>query len=51
MKKWSREFYLALDVSGDHQNILGGFSSMKVGIIVKGKGSVTVDDFAYKALD
>jgi len=41
----------SLDVSGYHQNMLGGFSSLKVGIIVKGKGSVAIDDFAYKVLD
>jgi hypothetical protein len=39
------------EISGYTQNMLGGFSSLKVGIIVKGKGSVTIDDFVYKVLD
>jgi beta-xylosidase len=39
------------DVSGYHHNALGGFSSLKIGIFVKGKGSVTIDDFRFTALD
>jgi hypothetical protein len=31
--------------------MLGGFSSLKVGILVKGKGTVTIDDFKYRALN
>jgi xylan 1,4-beta-xylosidase len=41
----------SLEVSGYHQNMLGGFSSLKIGILVKGKGTVTIDDFKYRALD
>jgi len=41
----------SLEVSGYHQNMLGGFSSLKIGILAKGKGNVTIDDFKYRALD
>lgn len=39
------------EVSGYHQNLLGGFSSLKIGAYCRGKGSVLIDDFAYKASD
>jgi xylan 1,4-beta-xylosidase len=41
----------SLEVSGYHQNMLGGFSSLKVGILARGKGTVTIDDFIYRAQD
>jgi hypothetical protein len=31
--------------------MLGGFSSLKIGILTKGKGNMTIDDFKYRALD
>jgi len=48
----NNEDHLAVrNVQVERLNMLGGFSSLKVGIIVKGKGSVMVDDFVYKVLD
>lgn len=40
----------SLDVSGYHHNMLGGFSSLKIGILIRGQGTVTIDDFTYKSL-
>ena len=40
----------SLDVSGYHHNMLGGFSSLKIGILIRGRGTVTIDDFTYKSL-
>lgn len=45
--KWE-PYEIALDVSGYHNNILSGFSSLKVGVYCKGDGSVLIDDFKYK---
>ena len=42
---------MALEVSGYQHNVLGGFTSLKVGVAVKGEGAVLVDDFRYRALD
>jgi hypothetical protein len=41
---------VALEVSGYQKNVLGGFSSLKVGIYGKGGGQVVVDDFNFKEL-
>jgi len=41
----------SVDVSGYHHNMLGGFYSLKIGILVKGSGAVTIDDFKYKSGD
>jgi xylan 1,4-beta-xylosidase len=38
------------EVSGYHHNVLGGFSSLKVGIYGLGDGRLQVDDFTYRAL-
>jgi len=48
-KNW-KPYEVALDVSGYHTNMLGGFSSLKVGVFCKGEGSVTIDDFKYKKI-
>ena len=48
--KWE-PYEVGLDVSGYHNNILSGFSSIKVGIYCKGDGSVMIDDFKYKATE
>jgi hypothetical protein len=34
----------SLEVSGYHQNMRGGFSSLKIGVLAKGKGNVMIDD-------
>jgi xylan 1,4-beta-xylosidase len=49
-KQW-RNYPDSLEVSGYHHNLLGGFSSLKLGIYCKGKGRMMVDDFMYKTLD
>lgn len=48
--KWE-PYEVALDLSGYHTNMLGGFSSLKVGVYCKGEGSVTIDDFKYHLLN
>lgn len=39
------------EVSGYQQNMLGGFSSLKVGVYGQGDGRLRIDDFTYRALD
>jgi hypothetical protein len=38
-------------VSGYHNNVLGAFSSLKLGVYVKGAGSVKIGEFVYTPLD
>lgn len=40
---------LRMEVSGIHQNVFGGFLSLKLGIYSANKGSVLVRDFTYRA--
>ncbi len=47
-KKWE-PYEIALEVSGYQKNVLGGFSSLKLGVYGKGEGTVTVDDFMFKS--
>lgn len=39
------------EVSGYQHNVLGGFTGLKVGVAVRGRGAVLIDDFRYRALD
>ena len=39
------------EVSGYHNNVLGSFASLKLGVFVKGGGSVKIGEFTYKPLD
>lgn len=39
------------EVSGYQQNMLGGFSSLKIGVYGQGNGRLRIDDFTYRALD
>jgi xylan 1,4-beta-xylosidase len=41
----------SLEVSGYNHNVLGGFSSLKIAIVVRGRGSVKIDDFTYRSLE
>ena len=41
---------MRMEVSGIHQNVFGGFLSLKVGIYSAGSGSVLLRDFKYRAL-
>jgi len=49
-KSW-KPYPNATEVSGYQTNVLGGFGSLKVGIYVKGGGSVKIGEFAYTPLD
>ncbi len=40
-------YEIALEVSGYQKNVLGGFSSLKIGIYGKGGGKVAVDEFTF----
>ena len=40
----------SVDVSGYHHNVLGGFSSLKLAVFVRGEGKIRVDDFDYRPL-
>ncbi len=40
-----------MEVSGMHHNVLGGFSSLKVGIYSSGKGTVTFKRLTYRGLN
>jgi xylan 1,4-beta-xylosidase len=42
---------LRMEVSGMHQNVFGGFLSLKLAIYVAGTGSATLTRFSYRALD
>ncbi len=46
-----KPYDVALDVSGYQTNMLGGFSSLKVGIFCRGEGPVLIDDFKYKVIE
>jgi beta-xylosidase len=46
-----RTFPQSQEVSGYHHNMLGGFSSLKVGIYGLGDGRLRIDDFTYRSLD
>jgi xylan 1,4-beta-xylosidase len=39
------------EVSGYHHNVLGSFASLKLGVYVRGPGSVKIGEFTYKSLD
>ena len=41
----------SLEVSGYHQNVLGGFSHLKLGIFGRGLGVLKIDDFVYRNLE
>lgn len=49
-RRWTPYPY-SLEVSGYHQNILGGFSHLKLGIYGRGAGVLKIDDFVYRTLD
>ena len=49
-KTW-KTYPNSAEVSGYHQNMLGGFSSLKIGVYCRGKGNLLIDNFNYKALD
>jgi beta-xylosidase len=49
-KSW-KPFPNSTEVSGYHHNVLGSFGSLKLGVYVKGPGSVKVGEFTYKSLD
>ena len=40
-----------MEVSGIHQNVFGGFLSLRPGLYSAGKGTVRFRDFRYRALD
>jgi xylan 1,4-beta-xylosidase len=48
-KTWTR-YPTRMEVSGIHQNVFGGFLSLKVGLYCTGQGKVQLSDFRYKAL-
>jgi xylan 1,4-beta-xylosidase len=39
-----------MEVSGMHQNVFGGFLSLKVGVNSAGDGAVRMRDFHYRAV-
>ena len=41
---------LRMEVSGMHQNVFGGFLSLKVGIYCAGEGAVRISQFKYRAM-
>jgi len=49
-RRWTPYPY-SLEVSGYHQNVLGGFSHLKLGIFGRGAGVLKIDDFAYRNLE
>ena len=49
-KSW-KPFPNSTEVSGYHHNVLGSFASLKLGVYVKGPGSVKIGEFTYKSLD
>ena len=49
-KSW-KPFPNSTEVSGYHHNVLGSFASLKLGVYVKGPGSVKIGEFIYKSLD
>ncbi len=46
-----KPYEVGLDLSGYHTNMIGGFSSLKIGVFCKGSGSILIDDFNYKTLN
>ena len=40
-----------MEVSGIHQNVFGGFLSLRPGLYASGNGTVRFRDFRYRALD
>jgi len=48
-KAWTA-YPSSVDVAGYNHNVLGGFSSLKLGVFVRGEGQVRVDDFNYRPL-
>jgi xylan 1,4-beta-xylosidase len=40
-----------MEVSGYHQNVLGGFLSLRIGIFSTGRGEVRARDFVYRGLE
>jgi beta-xylosidase len=49
-KTW-KPFPNSTEVSGYHHNVLGSFASLKLGVYIKGPGSVKIGEFTYKSLD
>jgi len=47
--KWTK-IENSLDVSGMHNNVLGGFLSLRIGLCSIGEGSVTFKNFTYKPI-
>jgi xylan 1,4-beta-xylosidase len=40
-----------MEVSGYHQNVLGGFLSLRLGLFSVGRGEVRARSFVYRGLD
>ena len=49
-KSW-KPYPNSTEVSGYHNNVLGAFSSLRLGVYVKGAGSVKIGEFVYTPLD
>jgi xylan 1,4-beta-xylosidase len=49
-KSW-KPYPNSTEVSGYQTNVLGSFLSLKLGVYVKGAGTVKVGEFTYKPLD
>lgn len=41
----------SLEVSGHHHNVLGGFLSLRLGLVAVGEGRVTFDNFRYTPIE
>ncbi len=37
----------SLEVSGYHHNVVGGFMSLRLGLVAVGEGTVSFDDLRY----
>lgn len=49
-KSW-KPYPNSTEVSGYHSNVLGSYASLKLGVFLKGAGSVKIGEFTYKPLD